>query len=203
MIDAQITVSDAAVKRALGDLRGKSGVVISRAANRAATTANKVIQDETKKRYLATKASMQKALFKRKATAASPTAALIYRSSRENVYKWRGAVSPTYVVKRSAPPKPNPRYYSVRVMRSHGPIPMIGSPKPFVQRMKNGHVGLFRRKSTDERKKGDKRNAIKSVDAPALSQILKNKETLDYMREKAGAAFVKNLEHEIDYLLKK
>lgn len=213
MVNMQVNVSDKAVKKALRTLGSRSGVAISRAANRAATTANKTISAETRERYIGVKAGdVKKALFKRgKATSAKPFATLEYRSGHDNLYK-TGDVSPKRVVK-TGRGHASPHFYKARVMRGRPFVALMGRPRPFVQEIRNpkgeNKVGLFRRKTDEEkaesRRKGTKgtgRNAIVGVAAPALVQMMKNKEVLDGVRKEAGAMFEKRLEHEIDHMLK-
>lgn len=202
MVDVQVNVSDKEVKKALRNLGSKSGVAISRAANRAATTANKEISAETRERYIGVKAGdVKKALFKRgKATSARPVATLEYRSGHENLYKM-GNVSPKRIVK-TGRGYANPYFYKARVMKGQPFVAFMRRPRPFVQEMSNGHVGLFRRKTDAERKPEDKRNAIIGIGAPALVQMMKNEEVIGSVQEAAGEMFAKRLEHEIDHMLK-
>ena len=107
MVGVQVTVSDKAVKKALGSLQSKSGVVISRAANRAMGTAEKVIRDETAAIYEINKREVSKDLKRKKATVAKPTAILTYKSAHKNLFWWksrgRSGVSPARPVQSSSP----------------------------------------------------------------------------------------------------
>lgn len=194
----RIEVDDKSLVKALGTLNRKADIVIARAANRTIATANKAMRKGVRKRYLKVKdGDVRKALFKRRASASNPTAELTYKSQHENVYKM-GKVSPPRIVKHH-----NPRYYKAQVMKDNPMVPLRNRPRPFVQMMPNGHVGLFRRVSDEAKNKGDKRNKIEAVQAPALSQMMKNEEVLQDTEKVAGKAFLKRLEHEIDWELRR
>ncbi len=200
MVGVQVTVSDKAVKKALGSLQSKSGVVISRAANRAMGTAEKVIRDETAAIYEINKREVSKDLKRKKATVAKPTAILTYKSAHKNLFWWksrgRSGVSPARPVQSSSPFNPDPKYYSAHVMRGRGNIPLNSGPRPFVQIAKSGVIGLFRRTSDHPR------SPIRGVAAPALTQIIQNDKVLDRLQKETGIMLQKRIEHEVDYLLK-
>lgn len=69
-------------------------------------------------------------------------------------------------------------------------------PKPFVAQMKNGHVGLFRRKSND------RKATLKGVYGPAIPQLLKKQEIMDKVEEEATQVLLKRIDHEINRVLK-
>lgn len=208
MVDPKlrIEVDDKSLVKALGTLRGRADIVIARAANRTITTTNKAMSKGVRARYPKVKdGEVKKALFKRKATAVNPTASLTYKSMHENLYK-HGYVSPRKIVKTGYGIKPDPKYYKAHVIKGRPKYPLTERPRPFVQMMPNGHVGLFRRKTKDGMKfyKGThKRNAIEAVQAPALSQMMKNGGVLKETEKVAGEAFLKRLDHEIDWELRK
>lgn len=194
----RIEVDDKSLVKALGTLNRKADVVIARAANRTIATTNKALSKGVRERYPKVKDSdVRNALFKRRASASNPTAELTYKSQHENLYKM-GYVSPTRIVRNH-----DPNYYSAHIMKEAPMVPLRNRPRPFVQMMPNGHVGLFRRVSDEARSEGDKRNKIEAVQAPALSQMMKNEEVLQDAEKVAGAAFLKRIEHEIDWELRR
>lgn len=201
-VKMNIDVDDKSLVKALGTLNKKADIVIARAANRAATTANVAMSKGVHERYPKVKAGdVKKALFRRRATPANPTAELTYKSNHENLYKL-GYVSPPRIVRGN-----NPRYYKARVMKDHPLVPLTERPRPFVQKMPNGHVGLFKRMTEEEKEKNKyhgshERNAIEAFYAPAISQMMKNDEVLKDTEKAAGDMFLKRLEHEIDRELK-
>ena len=206
MVEQKITVDDKSLVRALGTLRGRADIVIARAANRTITTTNKAMSKGVRERYPKVKdGDVKKALFKRRANASNPTAELTYKSMHENLYK-HGFVSPQKIVKTGYGTEPDPKFYKARVMKDSPMYPLMERPRPFVQMMSNGHVGLFRRKTQDGMKfyrGAHKRNAIEAVYAPAISQMMKNDEVLQETEKVAGKAFLKRLEHEIDWELRR
>lgn len=193
MARVSYVIDDKEVKKALVTLGNRADAVIARAANRAMTTANKRMSKEVRERYVAVKnEDVKKALFKRRASANRPTATLIYKSKHENLYKM-GKVSPRRIVKRNNPP-----FYEAQVMKDGQMTPLKRRPRPFVQKMpQNGHVGLFRRKSDDGLRK------IEAVYAPALTQMMTNKEVLANVEKETGETFLKRLDHEIAWELRK
>jgi hypothetical protein len=73
-------------------------------------------------------------------------------------------------------------------------------PHAFIQKMSNGHVGVFERKAG---KGGErvKRLPIKQLYAPSFPQMLGNDEVLKYIEMKAHYRLDKELRHQIAYLL--
>lgn len=199
----KIEVDDKSLVRALGTLNRKADIVIARAANRTIATTNKAMSKGVRERYPKVKdGDVKKALFKRKATSANPTAELTYTSGHENLYK-HGYVSPRRIVNNH-----DPSYYRAHVMKGTPWVRLTGRPRPFVQKMPNGHVGLFRRMTAEEKEKNKyhgthERNTITAMYAPAVSQMMKNDEVLQDAEKAAGDMFLKRLEHEIDRELKR
>ena len=70
--------------------------------------------------------------------------------------------------------------------------------KPFIATMKNGHRGIFQRKSTN-RKESTRIQDLKTVSIP---QMLGSKSIQEYIDEKAPEILEKNLDKEIDRILK-
>lgn len=202
MVRAEIAVDDKSVQEALGKLQEKADIIIARAANRSMATANKAMSQGVRKKYVAVKdGDVREALHPRQASARNPVASLTYKSKHENVYRM-GRVSPKRIVRGN-----DPKVYKARVMTDEPFKPLKGRPRPFVQRMpENGFVGLFRRRTKDQMtnyRGTHRRNAIETVQAPALSQMLKNEEVLENTQKVAGEVFLKRLEHEIDWELRK
>lgn len=208
MINTTIYTDTSEVKRRLGLLSGKSGKVISRAANRACATGKKVMAQEAKKRYLISQKDVndKKVLKMVPASQTKATATLDYTGGHRNLYLWNSnkAVSPNEII-HWRHGKPNVKIYSAAVARGHGKIKLHGNygrgtNKPFIQRVRKGEesdfTGLFRRKSNSREAK------LESVVAPAIPQILKNKQIIDKFQEAAGQTFQKRLTHEIDAVMK-
>lgn len=183
---------------ALRKLGSGSGVVLSRASNRAAIAANAEIKKRTAATYLVRQSDIQKALWTRKATVANPQAFLRYSSEKKNLYEWQAggsrAVSPQTIVKRTRP-RPNPKVYMASIRRGNRKA-FDFAPKAFVQRMPNGGVIFVRRKHDTSRSK------LEAIQAAALSQLMSSKNIIQPATERANEIFRKRIFAEIDRLLK-
>lgn len=199
MVDVTILVNETEIKRRLGKLAYKSGSVISRAANRAATTGKVAISKETAKKYDISKSDLNspRVFTLKKATRGNPTARLTYSGNHRNLFLWNNkrAVTPGVQIHWTHG-NPNVKHYKARVMKGHRRTPLTGSNAPFIQKTKNnGFVGLFRRKTESTYSR------LVGVAAPAVPQIVKNEETLALFTQNAGEMFQKRLEHEISRAL--
>lgn len=196
MIEPKIAVDDKEVTKALSMLGSKSNMVMARAANKTIATTNKAISQEVRKRYRNVKArDIRQAIFRRsRANAMKPTAELEYKSQHIGLYKL-GMVTPKRAVKNH-----RPGCYKVSVKKNSPWIPMRERPRPFVQVIKNeggkDHTGLFRRTAEHTRK-------IEELYAPAVTQMMKNEKVIQSMEKTARKALRKNLEHEIDWELRR
>ena len=204
MLNVTVTVSEAEVKRRLGILANKSGVVISRAANRAITTGKMAIKQETAKIYNVNQKDVDKILKVEKATTAHPTVHMSYRDAHSNLF-WFGSkqsgtqapITPRYPIKSSSPYDPDPEYVKAKVMTGRGAVILGSKPKPFVQiAKKSGVIGLFQRVDNSSRA------SIRGVAAPALPQVIKNEEVIARFNRDVSGMFIKRLNHEIDQILK-
>lgn len=165
----------------LGRLRHKTPAVVARAANKAAIKARTDIDKETTDRYLTKKAAVRKTSTLHRATYATMTARLVYTDGFRNLTRWSGrpggnAVRPMKAHQRF---DKNPRNYFAHVMKKNGHKALAGGGEiPFIQIPKNGVMLLFRRT-------GRSRYPIKGVAAPAIPQIVKNRETMQAVGVKA------------------
>ena len=76
----------------------------------------------------------------------------------------------------------------------------ITLPHAFIQKMSNGHIGVFQRHTDGETGKMVPRMPIKQLYAPSFPQMLGNKEVLKYIEMKAHYRLDKELRHQINYL---
>lgn len=199
MVSITITVSEAEVKRRLGALADKSGVVISRAANRAIITGKKAIKQETAKIYNVYQKNVESILKVEKATAAHPVARMTYRDTHSNLMAFgkQSSLAPRYPVRSSDPYDPDPEYVKAKVMTKRRAVPLELRPKPFVQIARSSKViGLFQRVNNNSRA------PIRGVAAPALPQVIKNEDVIARFNRDAASMFVERLNHEIDRVLK-
>lgn len=70
----------------------------------------------------------------------------------------------------------------------------------FLARMKSGHLGVFHR--TGETRENSKLEIIKQNYGPSIAQMLGAKSVVAYVEEKAQKRIEKNLNHEIERILK-
>jgi hypothetical protein len=209
MVDAIICIDEAEIKRRLGVLANQSGKVIARAANRAYPTGKHAISKEASKDYLISQKDIndKNVLKITKAEPSEPVVVFFYSGQHRNLYLWNNkkAASPNKIIhwgKGRKGRKPNVKIYKAAVVRGHGKIKLMGDDnnKPFIQRVRSGEnsefVGLFQRKTSDSRSK------LKSLEAPAIPQILKNTKIMAQFNNSVGPVFQKRLEHEIDVVLK-
>ncbi len=199
MINVTIHVSEEEVKRRLGNLADKSGMVIARAANRSINTGKKAIKQETAKIYNVRQKDADNILKVTRATSKRPVLTLTYKDPHQNLYAFgkSSSLSPRYIVQSTDPANPDPEYVKAKVMRKHRPEALSGRPKPFVQKAKkSGNIALFQRISNDSRA------PIRGVSAPSLPQVIKNEQVLARFNRDAYSMFNKRLIHEIDCVLK-
>lgn len=182
----------------LGSLGGKANLIMSRAANRAASTARTVMKRQAAERYFISQKRVADATKIRNATTANPTAVITAKEYSPNLYKFK--VSPGRIAR---PPKSAgvksrkpPKFYSSQVEKSGGREALSMSPKPFVAQMKNGNIGVFQRKTDSPRSK------LKGKYGPAIPQILKNEEVMGRVEEESTKMLLKRIEHEMDRVLK-
>lgn len=205
MPEITIEIDREEVKKRLGDLSNQADKVIARAVNRASKTGRLAIAREVQKKYKVTQKEINKHLTIKKATPSKPNAVLQYKGKHDNLYLWNNGkgVSPKTVIKWSHgrnKSKPNVKVYKASIMKGSSKQ-LVGKyhNKPFVQKVKgkNGDfIGLFQREWSARDSK------LVSVQAPAIPQIIKNKEVMEQFRRAAGPMLQKRLEHEIDFVLK-
>lgn len=198
MISATITVSEEEIRKRLGNLADKSGLVISRAANRSINTGKKALKQETAKIYNVKQRDVEGILRVRRATPARPSVSMTFKDYHRNLYAFgnNDTVTPRYTVRSSDPYDPDPGYLRVKVKKGKS-IPMKGRRKPFVQiSPKNGYVLVFQRVSDG------KNSPLRTISAPAMPQILKNEEVIARFNRDAYSMFSKRLNHEIGQVLK-
>lgn len=204
MIDAIISVDDNGIEERLGDLYYKAEAVMRRASNRAATHAATRIGVETEKRYIISKKTVKSAIRVYRAGVNLPFASVVVKGMHPGLEKF--SVDPFSPMRRSKGGKSDPDTYTAEVIKHGGKKYLGGSPKPFVAQMPNGHMGVFRRKTDEEKRRSrrrNKRNTIVGVYGPAIPQIVKNAETMRAVDEAAYNKLLERVEHEISFELSK
>lgn len=203
MMTVEIMVNEDVVKASLGKLYTQSGVIISRAANRSITTARKALRQETAKIYEFRGTDVEHSLKKiSRASRAKTFAEIDYSNSHKNLFHikshGRSVVSPPIEVKTLGRGINTPEVYKAHVMKAHsGGIEFDQDPKAFLRRVKSNGALVFLRRT------GEKRYPLEGVGAPAVTQVMKNKEVNERFIKDTADMMAKRLIHETDYLLQR
>lgn len=214
MIDLNIQPDTEEVEAALGTLARKANAVMSRASNRTVGTVKKTMQKEASSRYRIKSGDVGRTIRTHRATVSRPYASI--KSYGEHIGLEKFIVSPNRPVQVMKGNKRTPRVYKAAVRKSQSLVPLAGDRKPFVAIMKNGHQGVFRRKtgtetgkrrrfklSTFNKRKKRKDNQITGVYGPSVPQMIKNTEVMQIINQNAAEMMQQRLKHEIDFELKK
>lgn len=203
MMTVEIVVNEDVVKASLGKLYTQSGVIISRAANRTITTARKTLRQETAKIYEFRATDVEHSLTKvSRATRSKTFAEIDYSNSHKNLFHikshGRSVVSPATEVKTLGRGINTPPVYKAHVMKAHsGGIEFDEDPKAFLRRVKSNGALVFLRRE------GEDRYPLQGVGAPAVTQVMKNKEINEKFVKDTADMMAKRLIHETDYLLQR
>lgn len=190
------------VEKRLGSLWKKSGVVLSNATKRAVTTGKKVIKQETVKRYnmLARDVEEVLSVVKNKEDHHGISYKLVYKDTHRNLMTFStgkriNVVTPGKPFKLGKGGKRDPDYVKANVLKATGSIPLNGPVKPFVVQTEK-RIALFQRENTNPR------SEIRGVGAPAIPQVVKNKEVMERFQKETSEMLENRIEHEIDWILK-
>ena len=196
LLDVDMTYDTADMRNLqhrLGSLGGKANMVMSRAANRAAARANTVMKQQVSKEYFVTQKRVASVTHVRRATTASPTASVLAKDTHDNLYQFK--VTPARIARPKGGNRKPPKVYYSQVRKSGGRKALSRGPKPFVAKMRNGHIGVFHRKSNNDR-------TLRGDYGPAIPQLLKKKEIMNKVEEEAGEVLLKRIDHELERVLK-
>lgn len=169
----------------------KNGIerATSSAVNRSITTIKKDLKKDVTSNYAIKSSEIENKLSVKKATFSNTTGYITSKAPLLSLHKFfssKKADGTIYVrVKKREKRK---------VVK--GKSNLFG--KPFIATMKNGHRGIFQRKSTN-RKESTRIQDLKTVSIP---QMLGSKSIQEYIDEKAPEILEKNLDKEIDRILK-
>lgn len=193
----EIEASLKEISRRLGTLNAKTNVVMSRAANRAATTGAKVIRQGTSARYRINQKDVTETLKIEKATYQSPTATLNYRDRHRNLYTFghKNVVKPRYSIRSSNPAAPDPPFIRVSVEKASDWTALKNDPKPFVRSTRSGNTLVLKRKTNDPKAK------LIGESAPAIPQIVRNAETMKTFHEEVDQMLRTRIDHEVEQII--
>ncbi len=185
------------ISKRLGTLDAKTNVVMSRAANRAATTGAIAIKQGTSTRYRINQNDVQATLRTKKATYQRPTAVLNYKDTHKNLYTFghKDVVTPRYTIRSSNPAAPDPKFIKARVKKASDWTELKNDPKPFVRSTRSGNTLVLKRKTNDPKAK------LIGESAPAIPQIVRNEKTMKRFHKAADNMLQKRIEHEVEQII--
>jgi hypothetical protein len=182
MID--ITLENyAVVQKLLKDQPKKVNLVLSRAINRAATTAKAAMSKKVREVYVVSAAEVKKSIIITRATASRPFAIVKSTGKKISLAKFR--TSPT-----QPRPKNPPSAYKVQIKKSGG---LKAVPRGFLINVK-GSVGFFQRV-------GASRFPITRLMGPSVPQMIGQKSVIDWVETQARNMLNTRIQHELEQVL--
>ena len=167
----------------------KNGVerATSSAINRSITTIKKDLKKDVTSNYAITSTEVEKTLSVKKANFKSPIGFIRSKSPRLSLYKFFKS-------------KKADGTLLVRVKKREKRKSVTGNSKlygrPFLAIMKNGHRGIFQRKSQS------RKSTIQDLKTVSIPQMLGTETIQEYVNDKATEILEKNFDREIDRILK-
>lgn len=167
----------------------KNGVerATSSAINRSIITIKKDLKKDVTSNYAITSTEVEKTLSVKKANFKSPIGFIKSKSPRLSLYKFFKS-------------KKADGTLLVRVKKREKRKSVTGNSKlygrPFLATMKNGHRGIFQRKSQS------RKSTIQDLKTVSIPQMLGAETIQEYVNDKASEILEKNFDREIDRILK-
>lgn len=167
----------------------KNGVerATSSAINRSITTIKKDLKKDVTTNYAITSTEVEKTLSVKKANFKTPIGYIRAKSPRLSLYKF-------FKTKKAD------GTLLVRVKKREKRKAVVGKTnlygRPFLATMKNGHRGIFQRKGKN------RKSTIQDLKTVAIPQMLGTETVQEYVEDKAPKILEKNLDREIDRILK-
>lgn len=209
------TVGFSEVEKALGAFKEKAPHVLYNVVKRVASNVNKNIAKHTKKVYSIKSADVKKTLKVKYPSKSDLTAMITSKGTTLPLIKFK-VTSPKGIdpIEMKGIPKegdknyPGRARYKAKVLKSSKTVNITHA---FVQKMKNGHIGLFRRhilsKSFKQQfrkqlKKTGADKSVKELHGPSVPQMIANTKIRDLLNKDAQATYEKRIEHEISRILK-
>lgn len=200
MITSQVNVTGIRdIERRLGAFKSRAPVAMYRAINdsvsKTFTEMKKIPLEEFN---VTAQKNVASSLKKHKASKSNLKGAVSANGERLDLYKFRhslsGALAKAAVMKANSPKKLEK-----------------GSKKAFIASMRNGHIGIFERQGLAARRKTRKKGeqskitkhneSIRELTGLSVPQMLKNKESMDRIKQVAAEYLDERLEHHIEYIL--
>lgn len=188
------------IQKQLGDMKDKAPAVLYNVIKRVASNVRKNTSIATRKKYQIKGKDIKETISSKKGTKDNPQCVISSKGNPIPIYKFR--VTPKDVIKlKGVKLKDRPKYKGK--VKKKTQLKVIYS--SFVQKMKSGHIGLFRRKilSKEMRSitKKDIHRKISEVYGPSAPQLLGNKDTMAFIQKEADKTYEKRIEHEINRVL--
>lgn len=185
-----VSVTDEQIKKVeqmLYGLNVEASKVLSRAINRATTTARAEAVRAVREGYHIRASDVRETMSVHKANAKSLTARVTSKGKTMPLINFD--VSP----KRPSPGRKSP--YTARVSKAGGRTSLGHA---FVARMPNGKVGVFERYGPYRRPIGQK---IRELHGPSVPQMLGSKGVVEHVSEKAREMMDRRIDHEVKRIL--
>lgn len=207
------------MRRQLVKLKNRAPSALSNAINRTTTNIKKNMAQQAAARYYITSTRVKDTVNERKANRNDLKGMVVSKGTPISLAKFK--VSPNRPVQYSRG-RPSPRMYKAAVKKGHGTDPLDGNPKSFIAVMKNGHRGVFTRtgkwetehEASKTRTREFKRKArekahtghneiIQEKYGPSVPQMIRNEESMAFIRKDARSTMEKRLDAEIANILRK
>lgn len=187
----------------LGHMKYKASSVLFNVANRVASNVRKNLSKEVLKKYGIKSADVKKTVTMKRASKSNPSCYVTTVGGTIQLYKFK--TKPKDVVSTKGIKINKRKKVKVKVLKASS---LKESRHSFIQRMSNGHVGVFRRKLVSTGIKNtisnkSKYSAIKELHGPSVPQMVSNDEVINNIYEQAEITYNKRIEHEINRLLSK
>lgn len=171
---------------------------IRNASNRTGTKARGKLAKEAAKEYVIGSGKAKTQIEFQRASGSDLLARLVSKGRATPLIDTK--VSPKRVARRSKRGGYSPKAYKVQIKKESGWKTLQESPKPFIQAMGSGHIGVFRRMPGEYASTG--KSKIKQLYTLSVPQMFENDEVLEETRNMTMEYFYKRLDHELHYVFR-
>lgn len=197
-IDVEISATDIkSIRQRLGQFEDKTPNVLSRAINRTVATIKTEMKRDAAKRYSIAQKDVAATLEDRKANSKKLYGYVKSTGTVIPLSKFR--VTPQRTVSYDSG-EPNPSHYSAAVLKGGALKALVHNPKAFIAVMPNGHGGVYERTGKKSRVNPQK-EVIAQRFGPSVPHMIKNKNVIDEIKNKAESTLQKRIDAEINYIL--
>ena len=197
-IDVEISATDIkSIRQRLGQFEDKTPNVLSRAINRTVATIKTEMKRDAAKRYSIAQKDVAATLEDRKANSKKLYGYVKSTGTVIPLSKFR--VTPQRTVSYDSG-EPNPSHYSAAVLKGGALKALVHNPKAFIAVMPNDHGGVYERTGVKSRHNPQK-ELIAQRFGPSVPHMIKNKNVIDEIKNKAESTLQKRIDAEINYIL--